>query len=136
MDVDELLDRAQETLSGKRVYGEAIERDGITVIPAAEVAGGGGGGGGQDEEGQEGLGGGFGLRARPAGVFAIVGDDVRWRPAVDVNRLVATIGWVAVAVLFVRWRTAALTARRAERVARAEAAAAQATAAEAAADGG
>ncbi len=113
MKVDELLDTAQETLSGRRVFGEAVERDGVTVIPVAEVAGGGGGGGGADEEGQEGMGGGFGLRARPAGVYVIDGGAVTWRPAVDPNRLVSALGGVVVAWLFYRWRTTAIRARSA-----------------------
>lgn len=111
MKVEELLERAQDTLSGRRVFSEAIQQDGITVIPAADVAGGGGGGGGQDEDGQEGMGGGFGLRARPAGVYVIEHDKVRWQPAVDVNRLMSTLANVIIAVLFYRWRTAAIRAR-------------------------
>lgn len=111
MKVDELLEQAQETLSGRRVFGEPIQQDGVTVIPAAEVAGGGGGGGGNDQDGQEGMGGGFGLRARPAGAYVIDGGRVSWQPAVDVNKLVSTLASLAVAVLFVRWRMAALRAR-------------------------
>jgi uncharacterized spore protein YtfJ len=115
MKVDELVERAQETLSGRRVFGEAIRQDGVTVIPAADVAGGGGGGGGHDKDGQEGTGGGFGLRARPAGVYVIDGGKVSWQPAVDVNKLVSTLAGVVVAVLFYRWRTTAIRARAAAR---------------------
>lgn len=114
MKVDELVERAQETLSGRRVFGEAIRHDGLTVIPAADVSGGGGGGGGHDKDGQEGAGGGFGLRARPAGVYVIGGDKVSWQPAVDVNRLVSTIAGVVVVFLFYRWRMAAMRARTAK----------------------
>ena len=113
MKVDELLERAQETLSGRRVYGDAIRQDGVTVIPAADVVGGGGGGAGHDKDGQEGTGGGFGLRARPAGVYVIDAGRVRWQPAVDVNRLASTLAGVVVAVLFYRWRVAAIRARTA-----------------------
>jgi hypothetical protein len=42
--------------------------------------------------------------ARPAGAYVIKDGRVRWRPAVDVNRLVATIGAVAIAYLFTRVR--------------------------------
>ena len=41
-DVDELLRGAQDSIAAKRVYGEPVERDGTTVIPAASVRGGGG----------------------------------------------------------------------------------------------
>lgn len=111
MTVDELLARAQDTLAGRRVFADAIRQDGVTVIPAADVSGGGGGGGGHDEDGQEGIGGGFGLRARPAGVYVIEGGKVSWQPAVDPNRLASTLATVAVAYLFYRWRSAAIRAR-------------------------
>jgi hypothetical protein len=63
-----------------------------------------GGGGGHDDRRQEGEGGGFGVAARPAGAYVIKDGTVRWRPAVDANRLVATIGAVAIAYLFTRVR--------------------------------
>ena len=42
--------------------------------------------------------------ARLAGAYVIKDGRVRWRPAVDVNRLFATIGAVAIAYLFTRAR--------------------------------
>ena len=84
-DVNELLGGAQDAISVKRVFGDAIETEGVTVVPAAKVGGGGGGGGDNENNG----GGGFGLGARPVGAYVIKGDDVRWVPAVDVNRLLA-----------------------------------------------
>jgi uncharacterized spore protein YtfJ len=86
------------------VFAEPYEQDGVTVIAAATVAGGAGGGGDRDERGQEGEGCGFGVRARPAGAYVIKDGRVWWRPAVDVNRLFATIGEVAIAYLFTRVR--------------------------------
>lgn len=111
MKVDELLERAQDTLSGRQVFGEAIRQDGVTVIPAANIAGGGGGGGGHDEDGQEGAGGGFGFRARPAGVYLIDNGEVRWRPAVDVDKLALTLATVVIVRMLVRWRIAVLSSR-------------------------
>ena len=84
-DVNELLGGAQDAITVKRVFGDAIESEGVTVIPAAKVGGGGGGGGDNENNG----GGGFGLGAKPVGAYVIKGDDVKWVPAVDVNRLVA-----------------------------------------------
>jgi uncharacterized spore protein YtfJ len=81
--VDELLEGARDAITVKRVYGDPIEQEGVTVIPAASVGGGGGGGGDAEHNG----GGGFGLRARPVGAYVIRGDDVTWVPAVDVTRL-------------------------------------------------
>jgi uncharacterized spore protein YtfJ len=81
--VDELLEGAREAITVRRVYGDPIEREGVTVVPAASVGGGGGGGGDAEHNG----GGGFGLRARPVGAYVIRGDEVTWVPAVDVTRL-------------------------------------------------
>lgn len=112
MDAEELLERARDALSGQRVFGDPVERDGVTVIPAASVRGGGGGGVGEDVEGQQGMGGGFGLLARPTGAYVLQGGRVRWQPALDVNRLLTAIANLTIAVLFYRWRLAAIRARR------------------------
>ncbi len=81
--VDEILEGARDAITVKRVYGEPIEQEGVTVIPAAKVGGGGGGGGDDTENG----GAGFGVGARPVGAFVIRGDQVSWVPAVDVSRV-------------------------------------------------
>ena len=47
MDPRELIKGVREALSVRQVFGEPVERDGVTVIPAATVIGGGGGGGGE-----------------------------------------------------------------------------------------
>jgi uncharacterized spore protein YtfJ len=100
MKVDEMLTGAREAMSVRKVFGEPVEEDGLTVIPVAKVAGGGGGG--SDTEGNGG--GGFGLAAKPAGVYVIKDGEVRWRPAVDPNQIV--LGWqlVAAFAIFVWWR--------------------------------
>lgn len=102
--LDEMMTTAREAITVRRVFAEPYEKDGATVIAAAIVAGGGGGGGGHDDHGSEGEGGGFGLSARPAGAYVIRDGRVLWRPAVDVNRLVGTIGAVLIAHLFTRAR--------------------------------
>ena len=60
MDVQELLSRATDTVTVKKVYGDPIERDGALVIPVARVRGGAGGGAGTDKD-QEASGSGGGL---------------------------------------------------------------------------
>ena len=103
------LDRARDTMTVRRVFGEPIERDGITVIPAAKVRGGGGGG--ADNLGNGG--GGFGVSATPAGAYVIKDGTVRWRPAIDATRL-GLMGQV-VAIVFlltVRSVVKALAKRR------------------------
>jgi uncharacterized spore protein YtfJ len=104
MKVGELVTTVRDAITVSRVFAEPYETDGVTVIAAAIVAGGAGGGGGHDERGQEGEGGGFGVRARPAGAYVIKNGRVWWRPAVDVNRLFATVGAVAIVYLFTRVR--------------------------------
>jgi uncharacterized spore protein YtfJ len=105
MDIMELVERAKDSATVKRVFGDPIQQDGVTVIPVARVVQGGGGGMGRQEAatdpdaapGGEGSGGGFGLSATPAGVFVVKDGDVRWQPAVDVNRIV--IGGQIVAIV-------------------------------------
>jgi uncharacterized spore protein YtfJ len=97
-DVEKTIEGAKDALTVKRVFGEPYVKNGVTVIPAAKVQGGAGGGGGEGPEGQgRGTGSGFGISARPAGVYVVKGDDVVWRPAVDVNRVI--LGAQVVAVL-------------------------------------
>jgi uncharacterized spore protein YtfJ len=81
--VDQMWKGARDAVTVKRVYGEPVERDGVTVIPAAAVRGGAGGGGDNEQNG----GGGFGIAARPVGAYVIRDGLVVWRPAVDLNRL-------------------------------------------------
>jgi uncharacterized spore protein YtfJ len=110
MDVNQLLQQARDTLTVSRLFGEPHERDGVTVIPVAAVRGGGGGGQGEGTGPAEGdtpttsgsgSGGGFGLAARPAGVYVIKGDEVAWKPAIDVNRVVLGGQLVAIVALLV-----------------------------------
>jgi uncharacterized spore protein YtfJ len=109
MDISQLISTAQDAITVRRVYGEPYEKDGVTVIPAARVAGGVGGGKGQEQggnegaaKGQEGEGGGFGVHASPAGAYVVKDGSVRWVPALDPQRALATIGVVAVAVVVAR----------------------------------
>ena len=96
MQIDEILNRAREDMTVRRVFGEPYEKEGITFVPVARVSGGGGGGSGT-QEGQEGSGGGYGLSARPVGAYKIQGDQVVWVPSIDVTR-VAIGGQVLVMV--------------------------------------
>ena len=98
--IDELLEGAREAISVRRVYGDPIEGDGVTVVPAALVVGGGGGGGDAEQNG----GGGFGVGAKPVGAYVIRGGEVTWVPAVDVSRIVlySLVAMVLGAVIFRR----------------------------------
>lgn len=102
MDAQDFLTQARDALTVRRVFGEPYEKDGVTVVAVANVRGGGGGGGGEGKEGEgKGSGGGFGMTARPVGMYLIRGDEVTWRPAVDVNRVVLGGQVVAVVALLV-----------------------------------
>lgn len=95
-------------MTARRVFGDPIEVGGVTVIPVARVGGGGGGGSSPNDQG----GVGFGLNARPAGVYVVRDGTAVWRPAVDVNRIVLGGQLVAIAAiwalrpLLLRWVTA------------------------------
>jgi uncharacterized spore protein YtfJ len=108
MNVTEMLSDAREAITVKRVYGEPIEREGLTIVPAADVRGGGGGGSDSANNG----GGGFGLTARPVGVYIVKDGQVEWEPAVDASRI-AIMGMVTsiVALLVLRSIVKALASR-------------------------
>lgn len=106
MNVDEMIRGTQDAMTVKRIYGEPIERDGLTIIPAAKVTGGGGGGG----DAENNAGGGFGVSARPAGAYVIKDGKVRWEPALDLNRII--LGGQIVAIFFLLVLRAAFKRRK------------------------
>lgn len=89
MRVQDMLGQARDSFTVKRVFGEPYKEGAVTVIPVAQIMGGAGGGSGGGDHNGSGSGSGFGVRARPAGVYVIKGDNVTWRPAFDVNRIIA-----------------------------------------------
>jgi uncharacterized spore protein YtfJ len=112
MDVREVLNQARDAMTVKRVFGDPYEKDGITVIPVANVMGGAGAGGGpgagvqpagagEETAGDAGYGMGYGLRATPAGVYVIKDGEVEWKPALDMNSLTLQRAGVAIVALFV-----------------------------------
>ena len=116
MDVHEVLNHARDAMTVKRVFGDPYEKEGVVVIPVANVMGGAGAGGGPGpgarpaSAGEEavgegaadaGYGMGYGLRASPAGVYVIKGGEVEWKPALDVNRLTLQRTGVAIVALCV-----------------------------------
>ena len=97
MNALDAVNQAKDVITVRRVYGEPIEEDGLTIIPAASVMGGGGGGG--DTEGNGGAG--FGVRAKPAGAWLIKNGEAEWRPAFDLNRTVLVGQLIAIVALLV-----------------------------------
>ncbi len=104
--MEEVIAQARDALTVKRVFGDPIERDGIVVIPAAKIRGGAGGGSGRRGTDEAGWGGGFGLMASPAGAFVIRNGTVRWKPALDLNRIVIG-GQIVAIVMFLTIRSVA-----------------------------
>jgi uncharacterized spore protein YtfJ len=129
MDMDQVLDHARDAMTVKRVFGDPYERDGLTIIPVANVMGGAGAGGGTGKGAagdaaagadaaaggdaatgdatagtggpEAGYGMGYGVRATPAGIYVIKAGDVAWKPALDMNRLTAQRAIVLVVGLLV-----------------------------------
>ena len=131
MDVREVLEQARDAMTVKRVFGEPYEKDGVTIVPVANVMGGAGAGGGNDrrtktsEAGEEaaeeaaeggaqasGYGMGYGLRASPAGVYVIRDGEVEWEPAVDANRLMLQRALVIVLGLLILRSIVGIVVRR------------------------
>jgi len=96
MNALDAVNQAKDVITVRRVYGEPIQEDGLTIIPAANVMGGGGGG---DTEGNGGVG--FGVRAKPAGAWVIKDGEATWRPAFDLNRTVLLGQVIAIVFLLV-----------------------------------
>jgi uncharacterized spore protein YtfJ len=114
MDVMQMIDQARDAITVRRVFGDPVERDGLTIIPAASVQGGGGGGGGADDAHGSGSGGGFGIRARPVGAYVIRDGKVRWEPALDLNRVILG-GQIVAIVALLTLRTIVKTRHRHQR---------------------
>jgi uncharacterized spore protein YtfJ len=103
--VDELLQRIGQTVGDgakvSTVFGEPIEREGITVIPVARArfGFGGGGGGAYDEEGGAGGGGGGGGVVSPVGYIEVRGGTAEFKRISSPVDLVAVVVAGALAAL-------------------------------------
>ena len=105
--LDELIATARDSITVKRVFGDPVTHDGVTVIPAAAVRGGGGMGEGDGgEEQPSGQGGGFGVSARPVGAYQIKDGEVTWIPAADTTRVIIVSQVILVVALLVLRRRA------------------------------
>jgi uncharacterized spore protein YtfJ len=83
----------REAITKQIVFGEPVEREGVTVIPAATVFGGGGFGAGEEPKPDgpsAGGGGGYGVAAWPAGAFEITDGQVKWHRSFDATRVAVT----------------------------------------------
>lgn len=111
MRVMDVVNEAKGAMRASEVFGAPYEKNGITIIPAARIAGGAGGGG--DQQNPQAGGVGFGVSSRPVGAFVIKGNEVRWQPALDLNRVILMSQVVViVALLTARAIVKASTKRR------------------------
>jgi len=124
---DERLGKLAEAIGGsasaKAVFGEPVERDGVTVIPVARVrygfgAGSGRGGGrrrgrkgDEGDEEQFGSGGGGGLQASPIGYIELQDGRARFVRVDDRTRLLGMVA-LPLAVLALGVVAAALSRAR------------------------
>ncbi|GIW11841.1 MAG: hypothetical protein KatS3mg061_2898 [Dehalococcoidia bacterium] len=84
MDLRKLFSPAQEA-EPPEVFGEPLERDGVTFIPVARL-------------GRPLLGGTRTPQLTPIGAYVIRDGNVQWEPAFDLNRVVLVGQLVALAV--------------------------------------
>ena len=73
---ERLAEAFTASADAKMIYGEPIERDGVTIIPVAKLRYGFGGGGGR-HDGEEG--GGGGMVVRPAGYIELKNGSSRFQ---------------------------------------------------------
>ncbi|HVP62660.1 MAG TPA: GerW family sporulation protein [Myxococcaceae bacterium] len=93
--LERLAGTVGSSVQAQAVYGQAVERDGVTVIPVARVVYGFGGGGGTrpgpDAQSEEG--GGGGAQVQPVGFISVRGGSAEFRsipdPSADARRLFA-----------------------------------------------
>jgi len=104
MTPEDILTRVGDQLGIRRVFGEPIDRDGVTVVPVAVSIGGGGGGNAPEDQGS---GGGFGGMVQGIGAYSISNGQVRFVPAVDTTALAAMFVLVVGVVVRARRRRGA-----------------------------
>jgi uncharacterized spore protein YtfJ len=82
---EKLTEKLGAAAQAAHIFGEPVERDGVTVIPVATARWGLGGGGGKKglASRSEGMGGGGGVIVQPAGYIEIKGNETRYRPILD-----------------------------------------------------
>ncbi|HEX3527002.1 MAG TPA: spore germination protein GerW family protein [Thermoanaerobaculia bacterium] len=86
---EKLAEKIGVTARAATIYGEAVECDGVTVIPVAKARWGLGGGGGHRRHGaNEGLGGGGGITVNPVGYIEIREGRSRFRPIWDPAKVI------------------------------------------------
>jgi uncharacterized spore protein YtfJ len=105
---NELLERIGQTV-GKRaqasaVFGDPVQREGLTVIPVARsrFGFGGGGGSGPEENQGSGTGGGGGASVSPVGYIEVRDDGARFKRILTPMDVLPLVAAAAIAALTLR----------------------------------
>jgi uncharacterized spore protein YtfJ len=106
--VNDLLERIGHSVGDRAqvstIFGEPVERAGVTVIPVAKVRfgfGGGGGSGSGDEEGSGGGGGGGGM-VSPVGYIEVRDDGAEFNRITSPTDLLPVVAAASLAALALR----------------------------------
>lgn len=102
--IERLARKIGAAANAKYIYGEPVERDGVTVITVAKAAYAFGGGSGRQES-EEGSGGGGGVKLTPIGYIEIKNGKTRFRRTRDPFVYVSAAA-IAPLVMFAVWRLA------------------------------
>jgi uncharacterized spore protein YtfJ len=90
--VERLAKKLGSAANSATIYGEPVERDGVTVIPVAKAAYGFGGGEGNGKEGKgAGSGGGGGMVLTPVGYIEMKDGATRFRTIRDPQTVVKVV---------------------------------------------
>jgi uncharacterized spore protein YtfJ len=102
---NELLEQIGQTVGQRAqastIFGEAVEREGVTVIPVAKARFGFGGGGGRGDRGEKGEGAGGGVAVTPIGYIEMrdrSSEFKRITTRMDLLALVVASSMAAIAV--------------------------------------
>ena len=106
-----LADRVGARLISSTIFGTAVERDGVTVVPVAAVRFGFGGGGGLDASGERGEGGGAVGAGTATGYIELKDGHSRFVPIVHPVSMGALVVATALGVLLILRRAAESVAR-------------------------
>lgn len=87
--IESLAQKLGKTANAATIYGEPVERDGVTVIPAAKAMYGFGGGADM-KAGEEGSGGGVAIK--PVGYIEIKDGNTKFKSIPDPERVIKIIG--------------------------------------------
>lgn len=101
--VERLARQVGINANARCIYGEPVERDGVTVITVGKAIYGFGGGSGENEK-ETGSGGGGGAAVTPVGYIEIKNGESRFRPIRDPMIYVSLLAVAAPVAAFVVWR--------------------------------